>query len=160
MGIFSGLGDTEIYEKGYYLTPGGVYDLEVQQMLVKETRKSGLAFIVEFKVLSVEGSDQVLEKHPVGSRATWLQKLADKDVAFPAIKECFVALLDVDMRDPEAKEEFNSQIEDLLDEATDPDVKPEDHPLRGHKVTVETYSKLTKNKGLDFTVHSWRVYDK
>ena len=158
MSYFEGIGDTALFESGVYLTSGGMYELEVQKILVKKTRKSGLGFIVEFKVISASGGSEVLEKHPEGSQATWFQKMSDKDVAFPAIKEFFVGLMDINMNNEEEKEEFNNNLETILDEATEWEPNPEDpneqHPLHGQMVHCETYSKLTE-KNLDFTVHKW-----
>jgi len=157
MGMFDGLGDTELFDKGVYLTAGGSYELEVVKILVKDTRKSGLGFIVEFKVVSVDG-DAAEGQHAPGSKATWFQKLQDKDISFPAIKEFFLALLDVDRNNPTEYEEFNNSIEELLEEATSWEPDPEDpeseHPLAGQRVDVDTYSKLTK-KNVEFTVHNW-----
>lgn len=148
--VFSGIGEAEIFDRGNYLTAGGMYELEVRKVILKETQSSGLAFIVEFTVLS-----STVEKHAVGSKATWFQKMTDRKVALPAIKELFIPLLKIDMTDPEAKEEFNSTLEELLDEMTSWEPESgEEHPLAGERVNVETFSKLTK-KGLDFTAHIW-----
>lgn len=157
MGMFSGIGETELFEKGVYLTPGGSYELEVLKILVKDTRKSGLGFIVEFKVISAEGSGAE-EQHAPGSRATWFQKLQDKDIAWPAIKEFFMGLLDVNRNNPTEYEEFSNSLEELVEEATAWEPDPEDpeskHPLCGERVHVDTHSKLTK-KNVEFTVHNW-----
>jgi hypothetical protein len=157
MGMFDGLGETELYERGVYLTPGGVYELEVKKVLLKETRKSGLGFIVEFTVLSAEGAGEA--QHAPGSRATWFQKMTDKDVAFPALKQFLVGLLGINMNNPEEKEEFNSKVEEILEAAVtwepeDPEDETEEHPWAGFKVCCETFSKVTK-KGADFTSHIW-----
>lgn len=153
-GQFEGLGETELYEKGVYLSPGGVYELEVVRILLKETRRSGLGFIVEFKVVSATGEGG--SNHAPGSKATWFQKMTDKDIAFPAIKQFFVGLMDIDMNDDEQKEQFNGEIEDILEEATSwaPDGDDDAHPLAGERVSCSTYTKLTK-KNVEFTVHNW-----
>lgn len=155
MGHFSGIGETELYTQGTYLSPGGMYELEVQNMLVKKTRKSGLGFIVEFKVLSASGEGG--EKHAPGSSATWFQKMQDEDIAFPSIKRFFVALENIDMNDPEAKEDFNNNVETLLDEATSwqPEDQDDEHPWKGARVMCETYTKITKVKKQEFTQHNW-----
>src|SRR5690606_2132935 len=157
MGMFDGLGETELFDKGVYLTAGGSYEWEGVKILVKDTRKSGLGFIVGFKVGSEDG--QAAEGgHAPGSKATWFKKSQDKDISFPASKECYLALLDVDRNNPTEYEEFNNSIEELLEEATswEPDTEdPEsEHPLAGQRVHVDTYSKLTK-KNVEFTVHNW-----
>lgn len=154
-GTFDGIGNTELYEKGVYLTPGGAYELEVQTMLLKKTRKSGLGFIVEFKILAVEG-EEAETKHAIGSKATWFQGMDDTDVAFPAIKEFMLALLNIDRKDEEAYSEFNDSLAQLLRELTAPVEAGEEHAMKGERIHCDTYSKLTK-KNQDFTVHMWSV---
>jgi hypothetical protein len=156
MSHFSGLGETELFEKGVYLTAGGNYELEIVKILLKETRRSGLGFIVEFKVIEASGEGGA--QHAPGTKATWFQKMTDKDIAFPAIKQFFVALLDIDMNDPEAKEQFDNQVEEIVEEATEwtPENPDDTHPLAGERIQCETYTKVTK-KGVDFTVHNWGV---
>jgi len=75
MGMFSGIKNKKVSKKGVWLTPGAIYDLELETMVLQKTRSSGYAVIVEFRVLDVTGSEEAIEKHPVGSRATWFQSL-------------------------------------------------------------------------------------
>ena len=152
MSTFAGIGETEVYERGTYLTANGSYELELERILLKDTRKSGLGFIAEFRVLEATGEGGAA--HPPGSKATWFQKMLDKDVALPAIKGFMIALMKVDMNDPEEKEEFNNSLEQTLEEVTEEVAG--DHPLKGYRVHVDTYTKLTK-KNVEFTVHNWGV---
>ena len=152
MGNFGGIGEAEVYEKGVFLSPGGSYELEVQNVLLKDTERSGLAFIVEFRILEVIGD--AASNHPVGSKGTWFQKMTDKTVALPAIKEFMISLMGVDMRDAEAMSEFNAGLESLLDEITETLGAGEEHPLKGQRIHCETHTKLTK-KQQEFTVHNW-----
>lgn len=153
MGNFSGIGETEIYEKGVFFASGGSYELEVMNILLKDTQRSGLGFIVEFRILEVKG-DEARAKHPDGSKGTWFQKMTDKTVALPSIKEFMVALMKIDRNDQEDMEEFNDTLEPTLDEMTAPVEAGDEHPLRGERVHLETYTKLTK-KNVEFTVHNW-----
>jgi hypothetical protein len=153
MGNFGGIGEAEVYEKGVFLTAGGGYELEVQNILLKDTQRSGLGFIVEFRILEVVG-EEAERNHPVGSKGTWFQKMTDKTVALPSIKAFMISLMKIDMRDTDAMEEFNAGLEDLLDEITEPLEAGEDHPLAGERIHCETYTKLTK-KNVEFTVHNW-----
>jgi len=149
MGNFGGIGKTELFERGVFLTPGGGYTLEIDTILLKETRKAGLAFIVEFKVL-----ESTLPNHAEGSKATWFQKMQDKDVAFPAITEFFIALYDIP-RKGEDYDEFMESLEDVLDGVTEDLEEGEEHPLKGKQIKCTTHTKLTKGKGVEFTVHNW-----
>lgn len=152
MGNFGGIGETEIYERGVYLSPGGSYELEVMNILLKDTRKSGLGFIVEFRILQAKGEGE--SEHAPGSKATWFQKMTDPDVALPTVKSFMIALMQVDMKDKEAFAEFNDGLEATLDEITEPVEEGGEHPLKGERIHCDTHSKLTK-KGADFTVHTW-----
>jgi hypothetical protein len=169
MGIFSGIGDTELYESGVYLSPGASYELKFVDALVKKTKRSGLAFIVEFEV-----EESTHDDHPVGSKATWFQKMSDEEIAFRAIKEFLANLLKINMKDPIEKEEFNSTVEELLDQVTEERLDDEGKPRRdldedgnetdeleknvlyGFHIHCDTRMTKTKEKNLDFTAHNWR----
>ena len=140
MGNFGGIGGVDTFERGTWISPNGIYVLAVQKLLVKETRKSGDGFIVEFKV--VESNHP---RHAVDSKVTW-------------IKEFMISLMHVDMSEPSEKEDFNATLEDLLDEATSYEGADSDHPLHGQTIRCETVLKKTQ-KGNDFTVHNWSPYD-
>lgn len=150
---FDGIEDADIFERGKYLNPGFEYGLEVQKILVKDTRKSGKAFIVEFKVLESNDPDT-----KVGVKRTWFQKMIDKDIAFPAIKEFMAALLGYAPQDKERWDRFNKLISPTLKAAIKEYENIEDSPLFGTTVWVETSSKLTKEKQQDFTVHDWKTW--
>jgi len=176
MGHFAGIGDTEVYEQGIWLEPGGAYDVEVIDMLVYLSRKKDLLFILEMKILSSSS-----DKHGVGSKATWMAKLGT-DSTFPNIKKMFIGMLNINMRDPDVKKEFNDGIEAILEESTeerkDENGKPryekdeagefvlddkeekilETNPLMGEKIHVDTHT-TTMDKGGDFTVHTWSPYE-
>jgi len=154
MGAFSGIGEAEVYERGNYLKPGGMFLLVVKDMLLKETQNSGLGFIVEFEVLE----STLEEDHPVGSKATWFQSMTKRQVALPAIKEFMAFLLKVNLKDSAQKEQFNSEVEDILNAATDFEGDPADHPMYGEKIRVHTYTKLTQNNK-EFTVHDWEIVE-
>lgn len=147
---FAGAGEAELSDRGVYLEPGGTYLLEVVKTIFKVTRKSGDAFIVEFKVLE---SDH--PKHRVGSKATWFQSLKDKSVALPALKDFALKLFQID--DPRSDDptvvEFISNMDEMLMEACE-----QETPLAGYKIRVTTEAVVTK-KGLDFTRHNWFSYE-
>jgi len=146
MGLFSGIEKAEISERGKYISPGFLGKLRVKKTLAKESVKSGLAFIVEFDVL-----ESNLDEHPVGSSATWFQKMQDKTVAFPAIKAFVAAVSGVHPGDRDAMAEINAEMENILDEATSNETN---NALVGQEVNLETFSTKTK-KGFDFTRHNW-----
>lgn len=147
MGLFSGIEKAEISERGKYISPGFVGRLKVRKTLAKDSVKSGLAFIVEFDVL-----ESNLDEHPVGSSATWFQKMQDKTVAFPAIKAFVAAVAGFHPGDKAGIEaEIGPNMSTLLDDATENETS---NALVGQEVKCETFSTKTK-KGFDFTAHKW-----
>ncbi len=155
---FGGIGEAEIFDRGNYLKPGA-YALQVKKLLLKQTRKSGPAFIAEFVILHSHGDDA----NAVGSKATWFQKMQDKDVALPAIKEFMLSLLGVDKNDKEQMAEFNEGLQELLEEATEyegPDEDEDGKPLRpfyNDTIRADCYMKKTQ-KNADFTAHDWQQW--
>lgn len=146
---FSGLQSAQTFERGAYLAPG-LYHVEVVRCLTKETEKSGKAFIVELRIL--ESSNPT---HAVGTLATYFQKMADRKIAFPAIKEFIAGALSYDMKQPEAKDLFEKHINPYIEQyalaATDGR-----NVFKGRKVFVQVDLKKTK-RGFDFSQHTWIV---
>jgi hypothetical protein len=149
---FDGIENAEVFERGSYLPPDGVYYLKVNRTLTKDTQRSGPAFIAEFTVIHSE-HDAVTD----GQKKSWFQGLKDKNVAFPAILEFMAALLGIDVKDKEAFDDFKGKIKPILKEAGNYDGPDEDHPLHGETIKVTTWSKET-NAGKDFTVHDWAIW--
>jgi len=168
MGLFTGIEDADLFQRGKFLTPDFVGVLEVRKTVAFQTRSHGMAFIVEFEILEsnkpegttrtiqVDGAEKVVaDAFPVGTKATWFQKLSDKDIAFPAIK-AFVAVLSgytLDQKD-KIDEELSPELADLLDTCTE---TPDDNPLVGLRINVTTTGVVTKNNR-DFTRHDWDPY--
>lgn len=152
--VFKGLRNAAVFERGVYLSPGQ-YELQIDKCLIKDTRKSGIGFIVEATVTKT--SDE--KNHPVGSKCTWFQGMRDKDVAFGSLKLFLYAALGlVYGRDKEKiAEKVDPNIESILYKACEKsDLVPEgENALKGTKVAVRTYMKKTVAKGLDFTNHEW-----
>ena len=148
MGLWSGIADAELFERGKYLSANFIGEVEVEKTLVKTTRAIGDAFIVEMRVIETNMPDE----HPVGQKVSWFQKLQDKDVAFPSIKAWAAACAGFhpNQKD-EIEEEIEPLLEEMMEEATD---KPDDNDFVGIRLHVETFKILTKN-GRDFTRHNW-----
>lgn len=165
MGLFTGIEDADLFQRGKFLTPDFVGVLEVKKTLAFQTRKVGMAFIAEFTIIESnkpEGTlrtvvkdgeeSMVPDAFPVGTKCTWFQKLADKDVAFPAIKSFVAALSGYQLSDKnKIDEELSPHLADLLDTCTE---SPEDNQLVGLRVDVITTGVVTKNNR-DFTRHDW-----
>lgn len=153
--IFKGLRDAKVFERGVFLSEGG-YRLRVLKCLLKHTRKSGDAYIVEFEV--VKSSN---EKHPVGSKATWFQKMTDPDVAFGALKLFMYAMLGFEY--PKDKDllvaEIDPKLEELMAETC---VEIDGRKVREHgtldgKLIDVTVALKDTTAGKKFSNHVWQT---
>ena len=153
MGVFDGLRNAEVFERGAFLNVG-VYELTINKCLVKATRKSGDAFIVEFTVDKAEGQGA----NPVGSKASWFQKLADKNIAFGAIKEFLYAAMGFDYAKDKEQilKEIDPKIETLIQDALEQskDAPNGKNALKGEKIRCQVNMKKTQ-KNLGFSMHTW-----
>lgn len=147
MGIWDGIEEAETYDRGNYLTGGFIGVCEVVKTLVKDTRAVGPAFIVELRVV-----ESNLEKHPVGSKVSWFQKLTDKAVALPSVVEWAAATVGYDPTNRELlKAEIMPELKAIMEYAQ---ATPSDNDFIGLRVKIETTQVLTKN-GRDFTRHTF-----
>lgn len=150
--IWDGSEEAEVFEKGQYM-PGGFDGLvEIEKTILKETRASGMAFIVEMRVI-----ESNLDDCAPGQKRTWFQSLKDKDIAFPAIKEWAAAVAGIDPRNKDEVEaalgpDAPTPLNKVMANATD---NPDDNDFVGCRVLLETFMKETKKK-TDFTVHVWK----
>jgi hypothetical protein len=148
MGLFDGIGEAELFERGKFL-PGDFFGvLEVARTIAKETVKSGVGFIVEFRVIETNMPDKV----QIGSKVTWFQKMTDKTVAFPAIKAWAAACSGYQSHETEKIDaEVSPELTRVITHATE---NPGDNDFTGCRVRVQTEQVKTK-KNLDFTRHDW-----
>lgn len=152
MGMFEGIEDAEIFERGKYVKGGFRGVVEVTKTIAKQTLKSGVAFIVELRVVETN----MPADHPIGSKATWFQKMTDKTVAFPAIKEWAAALAGYEKHEKdEIDEEVAPHLAKTLDNATE---NPTDNDFVGCLVRLETEQIKTRNER-DFTRYDWSPYN-
>jgi len=155
MGLFDGIDQAEVFERGRYLPPEFRGVLEVKRTISKETKRSGIGFIVEFEVVSVERSgkpDHELSPVIVGQKRTWFQKMSDKTVAFPAVLAWAAGVAGYEAHDKaKIEEEVASGLGDILNHATD---NPADNDFVGALVAVET-SQITTRNDREFTRHDW-----
>lgn len=176
MGAFSGLRDAKMFERGTplsarklganpahdknqpesdknepFLWAPQTFVLEIEKCLLKKTRKSGMGFIVEMRVL--EPSPDPIA-HPVGSKRSWFQKMEDADVAFGAIKQFAAAASGVNPNDKEAvKTQIEPYVEDTMEQACDEGK----NALKGAKLKAEVAHKRTQ-KNFEFSQHIFEPF--
>lgn len=150
MGVLSNIGTAEVVERGTFFTMGFRGHCKVHKTLLRQTRNSGECFIVEFEVLTSNMTDN----HPIGSKATWIQK--DNDSAAGAILAWAAACCGVDPHDKPAVKELQEGLQGVLETAVNP-MTPENDFL-GSIVDVEAKG-IKKRDGGDFTLHIWHPSD-
>ena len=124
--------------------------LEVKRTIAKETRNSGVGFIVEFEVVESNMSGE----HPIGSKCTWFQKMGI-DGAQSSVKAWAAAVCGYDTSDKDRiVQDLSPHLAQMMKHATD---NPADNDLTGLCVKVETTMIKTRNDK-DFTRHDWSPY--
>lgn len=154
MGLWDGIDNAEIYERGNYVKSGFSGVVKIMKTLAKDTRATGVAFIVEMEVIETNMPGE----HPIGSKVTWFQKMADKNVAFPAVAAWAAACVGFDTSQKEQiKSEVMPVLKDLMNAATD---KPEENDFVGTLLRLDTIMVKTKEKKLDFTRYDFKPYER
>jgi hypothetical protein len=161
--MFAGLRTAKVSERGVWLKEGN-YVVRVTRGIYKVTRKSGDAFILEFKIeksnyddakrkalVALEGQTfdmQELEKilpNRAGTSGSWYQSLKDIDVGFGSLKGFAAAILGVsNTEDPE----FLEAVEGFMAAVV------QDGAINGMLIPVEVVLTKTK-KDEDFSLHKW-----
>jgi hypothetical protein len=147
MGLWSGVNDADVFERGKYMKDGFIGKVRIKRTLAKETRKVGLAFIVELEIVTSN-----MEEHPVGSKGTWFQKMTDKAVAFPAVKGFVTALFGYQ---PHQKEEIDADVAPNLEAILDHACQSEDDNHLTNMIVNLECVKIQTQKGFDFTRYDW-----
>jgi len=147
MSVWANIATAEVFERGSYFQPGA-YDVRVVRCLLKDTRKSGLGFIVELEILNSNNPS-----HQIGSKATFFQGMKNQMTAMSSVKEFMIALWGLDPRDPRVKTELEPVLAQIMDQATGPE-----NVLQGRCLHLDTHMIKTKERQMDFTVHKWAPY--
>lgn len=146
--LWAGLNNAPTFERGTFFKPG-TYDLQIDKIQLKQSQKSGLIFLVETEIVTSNNPD-----HAVGSSATWIQKMVDKNIALPAVKGFLYALLSLDAHTDASRiaTEFDPYLEQAMDRITS-----EHNPFSGWYIHLEATMKKTQRQ-TDFTVHNWQPF--
>ena len=153
-GPFSGISDAEIFERGKYMKGGFRGAVEVVRTVLKQTRASGIAFIVELRVVETN----MPEDHPVGSKGTWFQKMSDASVALPSIKAWAAACGGYHAHEKdEIEKEVEPELEAMLENATKAGNET-NNAFTGIVLALETEQIKTKNDR-DFTRYDFSPYE-
>lgn len=143
MGKFSGMGAAKVFSQGSYFDGVGEYDCLIKNVMDKDSRNSGACVIVEMEVVASSNPEKV----PVGSKKSWVQTLAKKDIAFPNLLMFLAASLGYDSNKGEHAQFINEQLapksEALLEEACD---EKGSRPLNGKRIHVSCAPHITKDK--------------
>jgi len=150
--MWDGIEKAQLFERGRFMSDGFKGKVEVKKTIAKQTRRSGLGFIVEFVIRETN----MPEKHAVGSKASWFQKMIDPSVAFPAVAAWAAAMNGYDPNSQKEKIEAEVMpiLRQLMTVATDNPDNPEVNPFLGMWVALECWQKKTQNDR-DFTVYNF-----
>lgn len=146
MGMFDGIESASVSEKGKWFAPGS-YEVEIREVISKQTQRSGLCFIVACKVVEASIDSEI----PVGAEASWVQPFKNRQVALSAVKEFLCAVSGFYPRDTGIIAEQLDPIASRLLET----IVGASNPARGMRVHLEVFNRKTQ-AGTDFTVHQWR----
>lgn len=151
---WSGIDTAQTFTKGNPLKPvnenvAGVYQCQIDTIILKETQQYGIAYIVEFTVLE---SNNPL--HPVGSTASWFQKMQNKAPALSSIKEFFISAKGVDHRTAQGQMQVKLYLDPVLMQAITQTYGPE-QSLKNARVNVEVRTIMTKAKNMPFNRYSF-----
>lgn len=151
--LWKGIGQAKIFERGNYVKGGFKGLVRVKRTIAKPTRGSGIAFIVEMEVVTTN----VPEKHPVGTKVTWFQKMIDLDIAFPAIKAWAAACVGLGIHQKVQIEQTlgGEVLEELMAHATD---NEDNNEFINILLGLETTDVKTKTGG-DFTRYDFSPVD-
>ena len=160
MGMFDGVGDADMFERGRFMPPGFRGVLEIKKTIAKESVKSGTGFIVEMEVIEVHAPGEEGHEHsPVieGEKRTWWQGMKDKTVAFPSLKAWAGAVAGYrsDQRAEIDEALGGNTLGDMLNEAT---ASPAENDFVGAYVELTTHEIITQKNKSKFTVHNWAPY--
>jgi hypothetical protein len=152
--LWDGMESAKIFERGKFMAGNFAGVVEIKKTLAKATRGAGIAFIVEMEIISTN----LPEEHPIGSKATWFQKMQDKDVAFSSILAWAAACVGYDPQRQKAQieAELAPELKETMKHATD---NPDSNDFIGIQLVLETVKVKTK-KGTDFTRYDFRPHVK
>lgn len=140
---FDGMNQGQAFSKGSYFNAEdnaegpGSYLCRINEMLVKNTQRSGVAVIVELEVV---GSTN--PKVAVGVKRGWVQTLKDRSIAFANLIEFLAAVSGLDANDSQQLVIINTQLapqsQGMLEDAC------KNKTLNGRFVVVTTSIHVTK----------------
>jgi len=138
---FAGMERAEVYTQGSYFDTGE-YKAVIKDVLMKDTRNSGPAVIVEFEVVESSNANA-----PAGCKRSWVQTLKSKDVAWPNLLAFLAVLFGVDSSNAAQVQWINTQLapnsarfmEELVDRKT-----VNGQPVVGKVIRVSAFPHTTK----------------
>jgi hypothetical protein len=144
MGVFQGFNEAQVGGKGVYFLDG-LYQVEIQEVLVKTSRKKDLLYIVECKILKSTNAG----RNP-GMECSQVINLKH-DAAMGNVKRFLAAAFGIDPENPEAI--TAAGVNEELAEYS----YSKSQPVKGRMVDLEAVTVPTREGG-KFTVHNWSPY--
>lgn len=156
---FAAIATAEVYESGKFFELGE-FEVEIEKVLLKQTRKSGEQMIFETRVLSAKNPDGT-DGAALGQKRTIMVSMQKTDTAFNNLLEIVAALFGVDKGDKEKIHGIRDNAADILDDAVDEDPDNENRQvLTGFRAHVSCVPYTTKPapgapNGKEITLCRW-----
>ncbi len=149
---FEGLGKAEVYNKTNRLKLG-TWDLEIENIFIKETREYGWALIAELKVLNTYGNTA----HVVGEKTSVYISLKYPSSYLPAVKSLVVAALGYDIQ--KQAEEIEKEVSPTLEKFFKEEVIQKG-ALTGSKIHADVFNGKPNDKGVSYPVYTYSPFKK
>lgn len=156
---FAAIATAEVYESGKFFELGE-HEVEIEKVILKNTRKSGEQMIFETRVLASKNPDGT-ECAALGQKRTIMVSMQKTDTAFNNLLEIVAALFGVDKGDKEKIHAIRENAADILDDAVDEDTDNENaQVLKGYRAHVSCVPYTTKPapgapNGKEITLCRW-----
>jgi hypothetical protein len=148
-GIFAGFKNAQVFAAVPDPIPADFDgDVKIKRTLMKQTQRSGLAFIAELEVVTSNHP-----KHPCGSVLSYFQSTSDRVIAFNNLLAFLVAAAGEDRNDPAAVERVKQYAEQTFNEAVE---SPTKNNLIDRVLHVRGVGTIT-SKGHAFVAKIWTM---
>ena len=137
--------NAKVTQRGEYFLPGN-YRVSIDLTKSIQTEDGKTAYVVETTVLESDNTDI-----KVGAKRNWFQMITGIKSAFGNIKNFVASVEGIDLR----KSESDSETDEYLEERAGASTEEPGELYTGKEVLLTVKLGKTKEKGNDFSFHTW-----